>query len=134
MIKRTFTARLRVVDRQRVDQAFEMTLSYDLADPFAVTASFPTVMGTQEWKFDRQLLLEGSVSMTRHGTGDVGFQYFPAQAAVGMCLRPSDGHADITFPVGDALGFLQDTADAYYHATDNCAAYIDQAIEELLKP
>ena len=60
---------LELIDSTGAATPLETELSYDPADPFAVTATFLTVAGQVRWTFGRDLLIGGLFEPT--GDGDV---------------------------------------------------------------
>ena len=60
---------LELVDPSGAVAPLETELSYDPADPLAVSATFSTVAGRVRWTFGRDLLIEGLVEPV--GDGDV---------------------------------------------------------------
>jgi hypothetical protein len=63
------TVPLELVDAEGDVTRLEADLSYDPADPFAVTAVFRTGAGPVSWTFGRELLVHGAYAPT--GDGDV---------------------------------------------------------------
>ena len=60
---------LELIDPSGAVAPLETELSYDPADPLAVSATFSTVAGRVRWTFGRDLLIEGLVEPV--GDGDV---------------------------------------------------------------
>ena len=86
---------LELIDATGVGTPLETELTYNPADPFAVTATFMTVAGQVRWTFGRDLLIGGLYEPT--GDGDVH---------VWPCLS-SDGSAvviiELCSPDGELL-------------------------------
>ena len=86
---------LELIDATGAGTPLETELSYNPADPFAVTATFMTVAGQVRWTFGRDLLIGGLYEPT--GDGDVH---------VWPCLS-SDGSAvviiELCSPDGELL-------------------------------
>ncbi len=86
---------LELIDPSGAVAPLEPELSYDPADPLAVSATFSTVAGQVRWTFGRDLLIEGLVEPV--GDGDVH---------VWPCLD-NDGNSvviiELCSPDGEAL-------------------------------
>ena len=88
-------------------------LSYDPADPYAVTVAFHTTSGTSsdvvQWTFARQLLADGLTAPA--GEGDV--QVWPSSSGGGsvVCLSLSSpsGRALFEVPLAELAQFLGET-------------------------
>jgi hypothetical protein len=91
----TQTVTLELIDGTGAATPMQAELTYDPADPYAVTAVFITGAGNVRWTFGRDLLVEGLYEPS--GDGDVH---------VWPCLD-ADGHAvviiELCSPDGEAL-------------------------------
>ena len=101
-----------------------VTLRYDPADPYAVTAGFQ--VGTAEvvsWTFARQLLADGLQALT--GGGDV--QVWPSSAdhspVVCLSLSSPSGEALFEVPQTGLADFLSQTYDVVAYGSE--AAHVD---------
>lgn len=146
MITRQFEARVRRTQQTDVNVPVQVVLSYDAGtDPYAVKATFLGVQVTQTetedrvWDFARELLSKGAHSLVQLGHGDVRFRLFHDMnwplgegSVVMMCMRNRDGHADVTFPHSEVLGFLDDTQALFDEATSDCTPAVDLFLKEVL--
>ena len=105
-----------------------VTLRYDPADPYAVTAAFQ--VGTAEvvsWTFARQLLADGLHAIT--GGGDV--QVWPSAATqvpvVCLSLSSPSGKALFEVPRSGLADFLTRTYDVIPNGAE--ADYVDVDVE-----
>lgn len=137
MITHKFTAYLKRVEDVDVDVPVPVTLAYDTAtDPFAVQAIFEISDDEDRvWHFGHELLRIGAYSLTPYGRGDVKFRWFPAQAAVLMCLRTNDtpSHAHIALPADEVRTFLEATREIARVTPEECDAMVDEFLKELFE-
>ena len=103
----TKTMTLDLIDATGAATPLETELSYNPADPFAVTATFLTVAGEVRWTFGRDLLIGGLYEPT--GDGDV--HVWPcldndAHAVVMIELCSPDGEALVQAAAGDIVSFV----------------------------
>ena len=83
-------------------------LSFDAADPFAVSAVFGTDLQSVRWTFARDLLSDGLVEPT--GDGDV--HVWPCLDGEGLAvvvveLCSESGEALLQLPIGDVAEFVE---------------------------
>ena len=103
---------LELVDTAGAATPLETELSYDVRDPFAVTATFRTIAGAVGWTFGRDLLVAGLTDPT--GDGDV--HVWPclddrARAVVVIELCSPDGEALVQASTSDIRSFLDETTE-----------------------
>jgi hypothetical protein len=99
---------LDLIDATGAATPLETELSYNPADPFAVTATFVTVAGEVRWTFGRDLLIGGLYEPT--GDGDV--HVWPcldndAHAVVMIELCSPDGEALVQARTVDITAFVE---------------------------
>ncbi len=112
-------------------------LSYDAADPYAVTVAFHTgVNGSGDvvqWTFARQLLTDGVTSPV--GQGDV--QVWPSTAetepsVVCLSLSSPSGKALFEIPVSELVEFLTMTYAAVPTGSESEHVDVDAELAQLL--
>lgn len=112
-------------------------VSYDAADPYAVTVCFQLGQSADEdivWTFARQLLTDG-VSRPA-GEGDV--QVWPAAGGVDgaarVCLRMSSPHGEASFEgaMVDVVSFLASTYVIVPTGEESSRLDVDAALARLL--
>jgi hypothetical protein len=104
----TKTMTLDLIDATGAATPLETELSYNPADPFAVTATFLTIAGEVRWTFGRDLLIGGLYEPT--GDGDV--HVWPcldndAHAVVMIELCSPDGEALVQARTVDITSFVE---------------------------
>ena len=111
-------------------------LSYDAADPYAVSVAFHTGSGAHadvvEWTFARQLLTDGVTSPV--GQGDV--QVWPSttagQQVVCLSLSSPSGKALFEVPVPELVEFLTMTYAAVPTGSESDHVDVDAELMALL--
>lgn len=87
---------------QPTGQALRARLSWDRADPLAVTVSFWTVAGWVDWVMARELLAAGLLMPA--GVGDVRLE--PVAGDLQLVLDNGCDQATLSLPASDVAGFL----------------------------
>ena len=111
-------------------------LSYDAADPYAVTTAFHTGVGGNgdvvEWTFARQLLTDGVTAPV--GQGDV--QVWPCEtegeSVVCLSLSSPSGKALFEIPVSELVEFLTMTYAAVPTGSESDHVDVDAELALLL--
>lgn len=111
-------------------------LSYDAADPYAVTVAFHTGTGPSadvvEWTFARQLLTEGACAPV--GDGDV--RVWPSggdgEAVVCLSLCSPSGRALFEIPEPELIEFLTMTYVAVPTGAESDLVDVDAELMQLL--
>ena len=112
-------------------------LSYDVADPYAVTVAFHTGVGGNgdivQWTFARQLLTDGVAAPV--GQGDV--QVWPSPGgdnggAVCLSLSSPSGKALFEMPVSELVEFLTMTYAAVPTGSESEHVDLDAELAVLL--
>ena len=120
---------LELVDPSGAVAPLETELSYDPADPLAVSAIFSTVAGRVRWTFGRDLLIEGLVEPV--GDGDV--HVWPCvdndgNSVVIIELCSPDGEALVQARTGDLHTFVDRMGKAVQPGSESEHIDIDAAI------
>ena len=107
----------------------ETELTYDPADPLAVSATFSTVAGRVRWTFGRDLLIEGLVEPD--GDGDV--HVWPCvdndgNSVVIIELCSPDGEALVQGRTADIAGFVELMTRSVAHGAESTLVDVDSAI------
>ena len=123
------TLLLELIDPSGVVAPLETELSYDPADPLAVSATFSTVAGRVRWTFSRDLLIEGLVEPV--GDGDV--HVWPCvdndgNSVVIIELCSPDGEALVQGRTGDMTGFVERMTRSVAHGAESALVDVDSAI------
>ncbi len=112
-------------------------LTYDPADPYAVTASFHAGSGSSEevvqWTFARDLLSDGVTAPV--GTGDV--RVWPATSGgspvVWLSLSSPSGKALFEMPLAELVEFLRQTYDVVPIGKESNYVDVDAELAVLLR-
>ena len=120
---------LELVDPSGVVAPLETELTYDPADPLAVSATFSTVAGRVRWTFGRDLLIEGLVEPV--GDGDV--HVWPCvdndgNSVVIIELCSPDGEALVQGRTADITSFVERMTRAVAHGAESSLVDVDSAI------
>ena len=120
---------LELIDPSGAVAPLETELSYDPADPLAVSATFSTVAGRVRWTFGRDLLIEGLVEPV--GDGDV--HVWPCvdndgNSVVIIELCSPDGEALVQGRTGDITGFVERMTRSVAHGAESSLVDVDSAI------
>ena len=111
-------------------------LSYDAADPYAVTVAFHTGAGTTadvvEWTFARQLLTDGVTSPVGQGDVQVWPSTTDAEPVVCLSLSSPSGKALFEVPVPELVEFLTMTYAAVPTGAESDHVDVDAELAELL--
>jgi hypothetical protein len=109
-------------------------LSYDPADPMAVTIEFRTRgVGTVTWTFARDLIADGARTPT--GVGDV--RVWPARSAEGatisIALSSPSGHALFEGPRDELVAFIDSSYAVVPRGEEAAWLNLDGALKTLLE-
>ena len=109
-------------------------LSYDAADPFALTMDFRVLPATQRWVFARDLLIDGIYRPT--GRGDV--HVFPCidrdgSAAVGVLLLSVAGRAYLRLDTRTVASFVCRMLDLVPRGGESALVDLDEAVLEAVR-
>ncbi len=120
---------LELIDPSGAVAPLETELTYDPADPLAVSATFLTVAGRVRWTFGRDLLIEGLVEPA--GDGDV--HVWPCvdnhgNSVVIIELCSPDGEALVQGRTGDITDFVERMTRSVAHGTEGSLVDVDGAI------
>ena len=123
------TMTLELIDSTGAATPLETELTYDPADPFAVSATFVTVAGRVQWTFGRDLLIGGLYEPT--GDGDV--HVWPcldneAHPVVIIELCSPDGEALVQARTADITAFVQRMTAAVAPGAETSHLDVDAAI------
>ncbi len=120
---------LELIDPSGVVAPLETELTYDPADPLAVSATFSTVAGRVRWTFGRDLLIEGLLEPV--GDGDV--HVWPCvdndgNNVVIIELCSPDGEALVQGRTGDIARFVERMTGSVAHGAESGLVDVDGAI------
>ena len=120
---------LELLDPSGAVAPLETELSYDPADPLAVSATFSTVAGQVRWTFGRDLLIEGLLEPV--GDGDV--HVWPCvdndgNSVVIIELCSPDGEALVQGRTADVTGFVERMTRSVAHGAESSLVDVDGAI------
>ena len=120
---------LELVDPSGAVAPLETELSYDPADPLAVSATFSTVAGRVRWTFGRDLLIEGLVEPV--GDGDV--HVWPCMdndgnSVVIIELCSPDGEALVQGRTADITAFVERMTRSVAPGAEASLLNVDAAI------
>ena len=120
---------LELVDPSGAVAPLETELSYDPADPLAVSATFSTVAGRVRWTFGRELLIEGLVEPV--GDGDV--HVWPCMdndgnSVVIIELCSPDGEALVQGRTADITAFVERMTRSVAPGAEAALLDVDAAI------
>lgn len=139
MIEARFKGKLLTSGQQMTNKPVDVELFYDDEnDPLTVQMVL-TVVDEDEvcWVVSRELLLRGVASLTPLGDGDVRVRGEAALDTVIVCLRSPQGHADIWYPHGRVVSFLNRTMDACRFGgtaeEETVAGHLDAFLAELFE-
>ena len=123
---------LELVDPSGAVAPLETELSYDPADPLAVSAPFSTVAGRVRWTFGRDLLIGGLYEPT--GDGDV--HVWPcldnqARSVVIIELCSPDGEALVQARTVDVTAFVEQMTTAVPQGEEGTYLDVDSAISAI---
>ena len=118
-----------LIDPSGAVAPLETELSYDPADPLAVSATFLTVAGRVRWTFGRDLLIEGLAEPV--GDGDV--HVWPCvdndgNSVVIIELCSPDGEALVQGRTADVTGFVERMTQSVAHGAESGLVDVDSAI------
>jgi hypothetical protein len=126
---------------ERVDEfggdgvLIDVTLSFDPADPFAVTAMLHSGSGTVQWTFGRDLLVDGMHQPA--GDGDVlvrpGLDY-AGHSAVIIELRAPQGSFMGQLATRELGPFVRDMLDVVPPGAESGLVDVEALVEQLLRP
>jgi len=124
---------LELVDPSGAVAPLETELSYDPADPLAVSAIFSTVAGRVRWTFGRDLLIEGLVEPA--GDGDV--HVWPCvdndgNSVVIIELCSPDGEALVQGRTADITAFVERMTSSVAPGAESALLDVDAAIAAIL--
>src|SRR3712207_4377865 len=120
---------LELIDPSGAVAPLETELTYDPADPLAVSATFLTVAGRVRWTFGRDLLIEGLAEPV--GDGDV--HVWPCvdndgNSVVIIELCSPDGEALVQGRTADITGFVERMTGCVAHGAESDLVDVDSAI------
>ena len=120
---------LELIDPSGAVAPLETELSYDPADPLAVSATFLTVAGRVRWTFGRDLLIEGLAEPV--GDGDV--HVWPCvdnegNSVVIIELCSPDGEALVQAKTGDLSSFVERMSKAVEVGDESAHLDVDATI------
>jgi hypothetical protein len=120
---------LELIDPSGAVAPLETELTYDPADPLAVSATFSTVAGRVRWTFGRDLLIEGLVEPV--GDGDV--HVWPCvdndgNSVVIIELCSPDGEALVQGRTGDVTDFVERMTRSVAPGAESALVDVDSAI------
>jgi hypothetical protein len=124
---------LELVDPSGAVAPLETELSYDPADPLAVSAIFSTVAGRVRWTFGRDLLIEGLIEPV--GDGDV--HVWPCvdndgNSVVIIELCSPDGEALVQGRTADITAFVERMTRSVAPGAESALLDVDGAIAAIL--
>ena len=124
---------LELIDPSGAVAPLETELSYDPADPLAVSATFSTVAGRVRWTFGRDLLIEGLVEPV--GDGDV--HVWPCldndgNSVVIIELCSPDGEALVQGRTADITDFVERMTQSVAPGAESELVDVDAAIAAIL--
>ncbi len=124
---------LELIDPSGAVAPLETELTYDPADPLAVSATFSTVAGQVRWTFSRDLLIEGLVEPV--GDGDV--HVWPCvdndgNSVVIIELCSPDGEALVQGRVEDITAFVLSMLEIVAPGTEGEHLDLDVTIAAIL--
>ena len=124
---------LELIDPSGAVAPLETELTYDPADPLAVSATFSTVAGQVRWTFSRDLLIEGLVEPV--GDGDV--HVWPCvdndgNSVVIIELCSPDGEALVQGRTADITGFVERMTRSVAPGAEAALVDVDGAIAAIL--
>jgi hypothetical protein len=124
---------LELVDPSGAVAPLETELTYDPADPLAVSAIFSTVAGRVRWTFGRDLLIEGLIEPV--GDGDV--HVWPCvdndgNSVVIIELCSPDGEALVQGRTADITAFVERMTRSVAPGAESALLDVDGAIAAIL--
>ncbi|MFF0013198.1 SsgA family sporulation/cell division regulator [Streptomyces sp. NPDC005374] len=126
---------VRLIVAEGVDRPVMLDLSYDRADPYAVSLTFHMYTDTTvRWVVGRELLLDGLEKLT--GVGDV--QIWPCRdprsdrVHIALCPCPEERAVVVTAPARALGSFLRRTFALVPPGTEECHLDMDGAVHQLL--
>ncbi|MFJ9902422.1 SsgA family sporulation/cell division regulator [Streptomyces sp. NPDC101152] len=126
---------VRLVVAEGADRHVMLDLSYDRADPFAVSLMFHMCTDTTvRWVVGRDLLLDGLERLS--GVGDV--QVWPCrrpgadQVHIALCPCPKEEAVVVTTSARALEAFLRRTLAVVPTGTEQCHLDMDGAVHQLL--
>lgn len=127
--------RVRLVVAEGVDRPVMLDLSYDRADPYAVSLTFHMCTdATVRWVVGRELLLDGLEKLV--GVGDI--QVWPSRhpwagkVHIALCPCPRREAVVVTVPARALEAFLRRTLAIVPAGTEECHLDVDAAVHQLL--
>ena len=129
----TKTLTLDLIDATGAATPLDTELSYNPADPFAVTATFLTVAGEVRWTFGRDLLIGGLYEPT--GDGDV--HVWPcldgdAHSVVIIELCSPDGEALVQARASELTAFVEKMTSSVAPGAESAHLDVDGVIAAIL--
>ena len=123
---------LELIDAAGTATALQTELSYNPADPFAMSATFLTVGGEVRWTFGRDLLIGG----LQEPTGDGDVHVWPctdndARPVVIIELCSPDGEALVQARTGDVTAFVSRMVAAVAVGAESAPLDVDGAISAI---
>lgn len=133
MINVQMHAILLKVKDQKCHIPLSVTMSFDEEnDPLAVQMCISKEEDDDVvWVFSYELLARGTMSLERVGDGDVKLKASGTGALL-ICLRNTEGHADLAVPLPSVMRFMGQATQAYANL-DGDGNHLDDLIDEELR-
>lgn len=110
----------------------QVSLRYDLADPYAVKAIFHSQSRDIVWTFARELLTTGITTPAGNGDVQVSPAWAGARQVVALGLSSQDGAATVHLPAAGVRDFLAQAHAACPAGQEQRHLDVDRAIRALL--
>lgn len=124
---------MRILLEDGTSQPMPCTMSYHVADPFAVRATFRSAAGGVTWIFSRELLIDGMAAAV--GEGDIKVRPIHAvgRSLVRIELSSPEGRATLEGPMIPIRAFVDDTLAVLPLGFEWQHLNFDSGLAELLK-
>lgn len=133
MISSRFQAILARSGTTRCHIPVRVEMQYDENDPLAFAMIFITEEEvTKPWIAARDLLAEAMACDTPTGHGDVRFRRDPLSGHLLVCIKSTDGHADVKFPLQQVEEFLALSEDEAAEAVKGLGDIVDEVIRGIV--
>ncbi|MGX9883386.1 SsgA family sporulation/cell division regulator [Streptomyces sp. NPDC002276] len=127
---------VRLVVAEGVDRPVMLDLSYDGADPYAVSLTFHMCTdATVRWVVGRQLLLDGLETLA--GVGDIQVwpsrrPWAPGRVHIALCPCPKQEAVVVSAPARGVEAFLRQTLALVPAGTEEGHLDVDATVHQLL--